>query len=252
MNSDHEEITLSQAAEISPQLDIKTNINKDGVEMIGYDTIENYLHILRSLLYINRKPAYYLNRVFKLSCSQLGDQFHSAEFTLTLTVLHPKQSISTEIPTTTEKIAVPVREHDNSNIFNRVLLHPQEVSEPHLKTSHNIMHNNGATHSTMLIVVICVSFVMLICGVGIARLRNQTQVSRGKNKHQTCAKVSFQGVSLSFMITTLIHFKNPTDQQLDWDDGNLTITINPMQNDNLTDDSSDSENSDSDDEEGET
>jgi calsyntenin 1 len=160
--------------------------------MIGYDSIENYLHILRSLLYINRKPAYYLNRVFKLSCSQLGDRFHSAEFTLTLTVLHPKQPISTETPSTTEKIAVSVHEHDNSNVFNRVLLHPQEVAEPHSKTSHNVMHNNGGTHSTMLIVVICVSFVMLICGVGIARLRNQTQVTRGKKKHQTCTKVTIQ------------------------------------------------------------
>lgn len=192
LNSDHEEITLSRSeSEVSPQLDIKTNINKDGVEMIGYDSISNYLRILRSLVYINRKPAYYLNRVFKLSCSQLGDRFHSAEFTLTLTVLHPKQATPTEAPPTTEKPAVAAHEHDNSNLFNRVLLHPQEVAEPHSRTSHSVMHTNGATHSTMLIVVICVSFVMLICGVGIARLRNQTQISKGKNKHQACPKVSF-------------------------------------------------------------
>lgn len=192
LNSDHEEITLSRSgSEVSPQLDIKTSINKDGVEMLGYDTIENYLHILRSLVYINRKPAYYLNRVFKISCSQLGDRFHSAEFTLTLTVLHPKQTIPTEAPSTTEKPSVPVHEHDNSNLFNRVLMHPQEVAEPHSRTSHNVMHTgNGATHSTMLIVVICVSFVVLICGVGIARLRNQTQITRGKNKQQSCPKVN--------------------------------------------------------------
>lgn len=191
LNSDHEEITLSRSeSEISPQLDIKTTINKDGVEMIGYDSIANYLHILKSLVYINRKPAYYLNRVFKLSCSQLGDRFHSAEFTLTLTVLHPKQAIVTEVPVTTEKPAVPSHNHDNSNLFNRVLHNPQEVAEPHARTTHNAMHTGGATHSTMLIVVICASFVMLICGVGIARLRNQSQVPRSKNKHQACPKVN--------------------------------------------------------------
>lgn len=191
LNSDHEEITMNQAdSKVSPQLDIKTTLSKDGVEMVGYDSIANYLHILRSLVYINRKPAYYLNRVFKISCSQLGDRFHSAEFTLTLTVLHPKQTVVTDAPSTTDKPAIPAHEHDNSNLFNRVLIHPQEVAEPHARTSHNAMHTNGAPHSTMLIVVICVSFVVLICGVGIARLRNQSQITRGKNKHQACPKVS--------------------------------------------------------------
>jgi calsyntenin 1 len=192
LNSDHEEITFLEASsgvEVSPQLDIKTSINKDGVEMVGYDSIDNYLHILRSLVYINRKPAYYLNRVFKLSCSQLGDRFQSADYTFTLTVLHPKQPTSTENSISSEKVIVSIHEHDNSNIFNRILLHPQEVSEPHSRTSNNVNHNNGSTHSTMLILVICVSFVLLICGVGVARLRNQKQISKGKRNHLTCSKV---------------------------------------------------------------
>lgn len=121
----------------------------------------------------------------------MGDRFHSAEFTLTLTVLHPKPMASSDVPTTTEKMAIPAHEHDNSNVFNRVLLHPQEVAEAHanVRPSHNAMHVNGATHSTLLIIVICVSFVVLICGVGIARLRNQTQITKGKNKHQSVPKV---------------------------------------------------------------
>lgn len=94
LNPDHEDIQVDGDESLSSTLDIKTNINKDGVEMIGYDTTANYLDVLRALVYSNKKPAYYLNRVFKLSCSQLNSQFKSAEFTLTLTVLHPKQTLA--------------------------------------------------------------------------------------------------------------------------------------------------------------
>lgn len=91
LNPDHEEIKVDGDENLSTTLDIKTNINKDGVEMIGPDSVTNYLDVLNALVYSNKKPAYYLNRVFKVTCSQMNSQFKSAEFTLTLTVLHPKQ-----------------------------------------------------------------------------------------------------------------------------------------------------------------
>lgn len=116
LNPDHEEITLDNNDNLSPTMDIKTSINKDGVEMVGYDSIESYLHILKSLVYTNKKPAYYLNRVFKLSCSQIGINFRSAEYTLTLTVLHPKQQPTTATPI--EK--VEAREHGKSIYFSPI------------------------------------------------------------------------------------------------------------------------------------
>lgn len=86
LNPDHEQITMATMEQLSSTLDIKTNINKDGIELLGYDAITNYLSVLRSLVYTNKKPAYYLNRVFKLSCSQMNSHFRSAEYTLTITV----------------------------------------------------------------------------------------------------------------------------------------------------------------------
>lgn len=86
LNPDHEQISLETSENVSPTLDIKTSISKDGVDMVGYDSISNYLAVLESLLYTNKKPAYYLNRVFKLSCSQMNLRFRSSEYTLTITV----------------------------------------------------------------------------------------------------------------------------------------------------------------------
>lgn len=95
LNPDHEAIQIDGDESLSSTLDIQTNINKDGMDMLGVDTIENYVLVLKALVYSNKKPAYYLNRVFKVTCSpQLKSPFDTGEFTLTLTVLHPKQTSS--------------------------------------------------------------------------------------------------------------------------------------------------------------
>ncbi|XP_055858162.1 calsyntenin-1 [Episyrphus balteatus] len=226
LNPDHEEIEVDGDESLSSTLDIKTNINKDGVEMIGYDTTSNYLDVLKALVYSNKKPAYYLNRVFKLSCSQLNSQFKSAEYTLTLTVLHPKQSITTTTAAPNNLAMQPLQQQYDTNMFAHAMIHSHDVQEPKSRV-HAITHHTANSHPTMLIILICVFFVILLCGVSIARMRNSNH--KYIDRHQPCPKIA--------------------DESLVWDDSALTITINPMQNDVVSEDSSDSENSDSEDEE---
>ncbi|XP_060661152.1 LOW QUALITY PROTEIN: calsyntenin-1 [Drosophila nasuta] len=248
LNPDHEEIQIDGDESLSSTMDIRTNINKDGVEMIGSDLIINYLSVLRALVYSNKKPAYYLNRVFKLSCIQLNLQNKNVDYTLTLTVLHPKQSQSKTTNLPSSSSSSPLTNLDGNNkllaslhnnppkwkwtdqtqdgkLFSYSLLHTNIVQEPKLHV-HSFVPRAEASHPTMLIILICVFIVVVICGVSIARLRNNQKYA---DRHQPIPKVA--------------------DEGLIWDDSALTITINPMQADVTSEDSSDSENSDSDDEE---
>lgn len=59
-------------------------VSKDGVTITGSDMVYNYQQVLRQIVYTNRKPAYYLNRVFKLTCSELNGRFTSNEYVQTV------------------------------------------------------------------------------------------------------------------------------------------------------------------------
>lgn len=234
LNPDHEQISMPKMVNLSSTLDIKTTITKDGVEMIGYDSIVNYQSVLQSLIYTNKKPAYYLNRVFKLSCSLINSQFRSAEFTLTITVLHPKQMPTSAPLREITKQVITSSEHHDLDVVAHAMIHSHDVEEPTSKI-HNIAKNgHESTQITLFIAVIGIAFVVLVCGIIISRIR-----PADGSRSDTVRKISKH-----------IPAKVNTEPQLDWDDSALTITINPMQNCNLSaDESSESENSDSDEEE---
>ena len=50
--------------------------------------IYNYERLLRQVTYTNRKPAYYLNRQFKIACSELNGRFVSNEYVQTVSMIY--------------------------------------------------------------------------------------------------------------------------------------------------------------------
>ena len=66
LNAAHEYLRLPITLMKHLNVDYKQTL--DGLIIFGIDSVHAYEQILREIIYINRKPAYYLNRAFKLTC----------------------------------------------------------------------------------------------------------------------------------------------------------------------------------------
>ena len=84
LNPDHEMIKLPES--MMKSLNLAGSLSPGGgvAEIKGADMIYNYEGVLRQVTYINLKPAYYLNRQFKIVCSELNLRFTSNEFIQTV------------------------------------------------------------------------------------------------------------------------------------------------------------------------
>ena len=82
LNPDHEKIILPQP--MLNSLNIVGKVGEEGADIRGADMIYNYEQVLRQVIYSNQKPAYYLNRQFKLVCSELNQRFTSNEYVQTV------------------------------------------------------------------------------------------------------------------------------------------------------------------------
>lgn len=84
LNPDHE--TLTAPCDMLSKFGISTKVSKDGVAFNNADIVFHYQEALREVHYTNFKPAYYLNRQFKLVCSEMNGRFLSNEYVQTVSL----------------------------------------------------------------------------------------------------------------------------------------------------------------------
>ena len=86
LNPDHEQIKLPQM--MMKSLNLFGSVTPGGAEaeISGDNMIYNYQQVLRQVTYTNLKPAYYLNRQFKIVCSQHNMRFTSNEYIQTVNI----------------------------------------------------------------------------------------------------------------------------------------------------------------------
>ncbi|XP_077288036.1 calsyntenin-1-like [Arctopsyche grandis] len=247
LNPDHEALAIRGAAELPLHYDIRATVSRDGVILGGADSVDSYQKVLHQIDYTNKKPAYYLNRVFKLTCSELNGRFTSNEYVQTLTVIHPHLK-GAEHPSKEAHIPAAMSHHtelhtgiaDKLDPVDRILnteshgrlsdshsdRHPAERhSLPQRQyvahaqaNSHNVdmlaprvtdANIKQNNHVALLIGVVCVGFLVLGVVVGAVRARRSFG-SQGDGGGQPTQPVN-------------------QEAEMAWDDSALTITVNPME-----------------------
>ncbi|XP_045715211.1 calsyntenin-1 isoform X3 [Phyllostomus hastatus] len=161
-----------------------------GVTFTGVDTMASYEEALRLLRYRNWHSRSLLDRKFKLVCSELNGRYVSNEFQVEVNVIHT---------------ANPV-EHASHMAAQPQFVHPEHRSFVDL-SGHNLAnpHPFAVVPSTAtVVIVVCVSFLVFMIILGVFRIRAA---------HQRAVRDQDAG----------------KENEMDWDDSALTITVNPME-----------------------
>jgi len=188
LNPDHEEINLPHF--MMKTLKLEGKVTEAGAEISGTDMVYNYEQILRQITYSNMKPAYYLNRQFKLICS-LGDvRATSNEYVQTLAVIHPDPEVGLK----TDRVVAVVpglRQRSDHSV--------QVRSGPQVSMGAN---SSQQGHLLLALVLLAVSLLVAVLVVGLVKFRANT----GRHSRSEEQEV-----------------------EMAWDDAALNITVNPLE-----------------------
>ncbi|XP_066838196.1 calsyntenin-1 isoform X4 [Anser cygnoides] len=176
-----------------------TRLQQKGIEMsssnlgmiiTGVDTMASYEEVLHLIRYRNWHTVSLFDRKFKLVCSELNGRYVSNEFKVEVNVIHTANPI----------------EHANHIAAQPRFVHPVHHTFVDL-SGHNLAnpHPFSVVPSTAtVVIVVCVSFLVFMIILGVFRIRAA---------HQRTMRDQDTG----------------KENEMDWDDSALTITVNPME-----------------------
>lgn len=202
LNPDHESIDVPD--DLLRSLSVIGKVSPNGADFSGAEMIYNYERVLRQVTYTNKKPAYYLNRQFKITCSELNGRFVSNEYVQTLTVIHP--SLPNAMKVNEHKTAAKLDIHAMPKSAHRqVGVHGVEQPFYSMTADHDYLMGGPQAHNnvTAVVVVVCVGLMVAFLILGIIRLRAA---------HNRAAKEELQA-----------------EVEMAWDDSALNITVNPIE-----------------------
>uniref|UniRef100_A0A7N8YGZ4 Calsyntenin-1 n=1 Tax=Mastacembelus armatus TaxID=205130 RepID=A0A7N8YGZ4_9TELE len=154
------------------------------------NTMANYEQVLHLIRYKNWHTEALFDRKFKLVCSELNGRYISNDFKVEVNVIHT---------------ASPV-EHANNAMVQPNFINPIHHASVDL-SGHNLVNAHQASvvpSAATIVIVVCVSFLVFMIILGVFRIRAAHQ-------------------------RTMRDQENGKENEMDWDDSALTITVNPME-----------------------
>ncbi|XP_033824943.1 calsyntenin-1 isoform X4 [Periophthalmus magnuspinnatus] len=161
-----------------------------GLVITGVNTMSNYEQVLHLIRYKNWHTEALFDRKFKLVCSELNGRYISNDFKVEVNVIHT---------------ASPV-EHANNAMMQASFINPIHHASVDL-SGHNLVNAHQASvvpSAATIVIVVCVSFLVFMIILGVFRIRAAHQ-------------------------RTMRDQENGKENEMDWDDSALTITVNPME-----------------------
>ncbi|KAI5612227.1 calsyntenin-1 isoform X1 [Silurus asotus] len=161
-----------------------------GMVITGVNTMANYEQVLHLIRYRNWHTEALFDRKFKLVCSELNSRYISNDFKVEVSVIHT---------------ANPV-EHANNAMYQPQFINQVKHASVDL-SGHNLANTHQASvvpSAATIVIVVCVSFLVFMIILGVFRIRAAHQ-------------------------RTMRDQENGKENEMDWDDSALTITVNPME-----------------------
>ncbi|XP_072306255.1 calsyntenin-1 isoform X4 [Eucyclogobius newberryi] len=161
-----------------------------GLVITGVNTMSNYELVLHLIRYKNWHTEALFDRKFKLVCSELNGRYISNDFKVEVNVIHTANP----------------EEHANNAMMQANFINPVHHASVDL-SGHNLVNAHQASvvpSAATIVIVVCVSFLVFMIILGVFRIRAAHQ-------------------------RTMRDQENGKENEMDWDDSALTITVNPME-----------------------
>nr|XP_046199823.1 calsyntenin-1 isoform X3 [Oncorhynchus gorbuscha] len=161
-----------------------------GLVLTGVNTMANYEQVLHLIRYKNWHTEALFDRKFKLFCSELNGRYISNDFKVEVSVIHTANPM----------------DHANNAMVQPNFINPVHHASVDL-SGHNLVNAHQASvvpSAATIVIVVCVSFLVFMIILGVFRIRSAHQ-------------------------HTMRDTEGGKENEMDWDDSALTITVNPME-----------------------